>query len=140
VIGIDTNILARYLLRDDEEQFKLAAELFSMATEDLPIFVTHTTLIELNWLLLRTYRRTKEQFIAVLDKLIQMRQLVVENVAHVAAALHLFRMTNADFPDCMIMVATQQAGCTWTYSFDRKACKAGMTELIGPKVLLPSKK
>jgi predicted nucleic-acid-binding protein len=52
-----------------------------------------------------------------------MRQLVVENVAHVAAALHLLRTTNADFSDCMIMIATQNAGCIWTIPLAAKRAR-----------------
>jgi predicted nucleic-acid-binding protein len=68
------------------------------------------------------------QICSVIDKLLDLRQLVIENPDTVRKATATFRRGNADFADCLISASAHAAGCSHTLTFARDAAKsAGMT-------------
>jgi len=56
VIALDTNVLLRFFLRDDEEQGEAAEKLMLQLTLDEPGFVSREVLVELVWALEYTFR------------------------------------------------------------------------------------
>lgn len=126
MIGLDTNILVRYLTQDDPSQSPKANALIESLSEDRPGFISQVALVELVWVLSRAYRQGKPELLRVLRTLLQTRALQVENPDQVAKALRLFEQGKADFSDCLLGQACLAAGCSRTLSFDAAALHAGM--------------
>jgi predicted nucleic-acid-binding protein len=129
VIGIDTNVLVRYVVEDDEKQAKIATRLIEGCTSDEPGYISHLVLIELVWVLTSCYDADKEALITVIEQLLQTRQLLVEEPETVWLALADFRQASADFSDCMLSRINLKAGCTATFTFDKNAAKLPLMEL-----------
>jgi predicted nucleic-acid-binding protein len=117
VLGVDSNILIRFLTRDDEEQFAAASQFLEQAA-DRSLFVSLIVLVEINWVLRRVYKRAKLDVLQTLDELTDARQLVVEERARVIRAIDLARTTRADFSDALIALGHEAGGCRRTATFD----------------------
>ncbi|MEO0348833.1 MAG: type II toxin-antitoxin system VapC family toxin [Cyanobacteria bacterium P01_A01_bin.15] len=118
MIGLDTNILVRYLTRDDEPQWRQAADLIQ---QNQPCFITNTVLCELVWVLRgASYRFQKEEIIQVLEAMFHSDAFEFENRSTVDQALQRYKQGKADFSDYLIGAVSRQAGCTETASFDGK--------------------
>jgi predicted nucleic-acid-binding protein len=126
-IGLDTNILVRYLAKDDEGQLIRARAVILARTKEDPAFISLVTLAELVWVLERSYKASKAEILKILEMLLRTEEFVIENQATVQAALKLFAASNADFADCLIERSSHEAGCDYTATFDEQAAKfAGM--------------
>ena len=124
MIGLDTNILVRYIVRDDPAQTDAATRLIeSHCTAEIPGFVSLIVLVELVWVLSRGYRYDKTIVVTVLRKILAASELIVEASPLVWTALSDFEKDNADFSDYLIAHQNKTAGCNLTYSFDRKTHK-----------------
>ena len=120
VLGVDSNILVRFLTRDDEEQYAAASRLLEKA-EDGGLFLSLIVLVEVNWVLLRVYRRPRAEVLQILDDLMDARQFVVEERARAIQAIALARTTRADFSDALIALGNEAEGCDRTTTFDNDA-------------------
>ena len=130
MIGIDTNVLVRYLAQDDPAQCLRADRLLESLTVDEPGFIPIAAVVELVWVMQNAYKKTKEEMIAFLEGLLRTEELVVENADVVWQAVHAYARANADFADCLIERSAHQARCTHTVTLDERAAKsAGMTLL-----------
>lgn len=131
MIGLDTNVLARYFAQDDADQAHAATAIIERLSEHEPGFVSNTALIELIWVLERCYPIQKPELIQILDGLLKSREIVVENTPQVHQALRLFSQCNAGFADCLIERSGFAAGCEFTLTFDHKAATAlkGMKQI-----------
>ncbi len=130
MIGLDTNVLVRYIAQDDEEQTKQASALIDSLSDKNPGFITLVSIIELTWVMQGSYKATKNEITAILHKLLRTRELVVENVETVLKALHIYTHSSADFSDCLIERSAHNAHCIYTMTFDIKAAKAIGMRLI----------
>jgi len=118
MIGLDTNILVRYLTRDDEYQWRQASDLIQ---QNQPCFITNIVLCELVWVLRgANYRLSKDKIINVLEAMLHSAAFEFENRSTVDLALQRYKRGKADFSDYLIGVTSRQAGCTETASFDGK--------------------
>jgi len=118
MIGLDTNILVRYLTRDDEPQWQQAADLIR---QNQPCFIANIVLCELVWVLRGTnYRFPKEEIIRVLDAMLHSAAFEFENRSTLDQALQRYKQGKADFSDYLIGAISRQAGCTEIASFDSK--------------------
>ncbi len=127
MIGIDTNIIIRYLTQDDPIQANLANKLIEEElNQSNPGFITLISLIEISWVLKRCYSQTKDQIINVIAQLLETRQLLIENQECAYLALKKFSSGNADYADSLITVLSEQAGCNKIVTFDKKAKSVGM--------------
>ncbi|HUO25534.1 MAG TPA: type II toxin-antitoxin system VapC family toxin [Candidatus Aquilonibacter sp.] len=126
MIGLDTNILVRYLTLDDATQAKLAARVFDSLTLDTRGFVSLPVILELVCVLETSYELKKDRIIETIEALLATEELVLERSDTVRRAVHRFAMTHADFADCLIECNCNEAGCPYTLTFDRKAVAAGM--------------
>lgn len=130
MIGIDTNILVRFLTMDEPEQGPLAVEFIASLTEAKPGFIPREVMVETVWVLERAYGLPRADIAAVLEKLLETNQLVIEAADDVAIALDRYAKGGAGFSDQLIALSAKRAGCSIVMTFDRKAAgRAGMTLL-----------
>jgi predicted nucleic-acid-binding protein len=136
MIGLDTNVLVRYIIRDDPEQTRQADSLVSTLTARHPGLIGHIVLAELWWVLGHNYNKTTTERIALIAEILSTDQLKVDRAAEAQMALTL-AAKGADFADAFIAATNQRAGCHATATFDAKAAKrAAMTHVTG--LLAPS--
>jgi len=130
VIGLDTNILVRYIVRDEPEQTAAATSLIeSRCTEESPGFVSQLVLAELFWVLARGYGYSKPVLLQVLSKLLGAAELEIEAMAEAWTALRMYESESADFADYLIGTRARLAGCETTFTFDRQAAKSALYTL-----------
>jgi predicted nucleic-acid-binding protein len=118
VIGVDTNILVRYLTKDDEQQWEQAVEIIEGGE---PCFVANIVLCELVWVLRgKPYEFNRQEISQTIEMMLQCAVFELENRSVVYQALQRFKQGSADFSDYLIGAVAQQSGCTTTATFDRK--------------------
>ena len=123
MIGLDANVLARYIVEDDEKQARIATRLIDSCTAAEPGFVSHIVLIELTRVLSSCYNADKTALIAVIEQLLQTKQLLIEDGEIVWHALDDYKKSSADFSDCLLSRINHEKGCTTTMTFDKSAAK-----------------
>jgi predicted nucleic-acid-binding protein len=123
VIALDTNVLLRFFLRDDEEQAEAAEGLMLQLTLVEPGFISREVLVEVVWALEYTYRFRREQVATLLTELLNVASVEIECAGDVAEATGGYRRGGADFADRMIAAAARRAGAVPLYTFDRKAAR-----------------
>jgi len=132
MIGIDTNVLVRYALKDDvgePEQTKAATQLFSQFTTSNQGFISEIVLVEAWWVLTRAYHLSGKQVVAFIDELIVSAEIYVQNVAEIRQAIAA-AYQGADFADALIFAIGKSHGCRKTFTFDQKAAKRTGMELL----------
>ena len=128
MIGLDTNVLVRYLMQDDAKQAAQATRLMESLTVESPGFVSIVSVVELGWILTSAYGLTRSQLAQALEGLLRTKELVVDRADEILRALRVFRTAKADLADCLIERSAAGAGCEQTMTFDVSAAKgAGMT-------------
>jgi predicted nucleic-acid-binding protein len=126
MIGLDTNIVVRYLTHDDAAQTATAVRIIDSLSHDSPGFVSLIVIAELVWVLETSYRFKKSEIERVLDTLLRSKELVIERAEIVWQALRRFGASRADFADCLIERCGHAAECQYTATFDQNAASAGM--------------
>ncbi|KMT57644.1 PIN domain-containing protein [Pseudomonas fildesensis] len=130
MIGLDTNVLVRYVTQDDPVQSPKANALIESLTTFSPGFVSLVSVVELVWVLQSCYQSAKSDVVTVLETLLRTRELTIEHAEVIWRALRRFSANNADFADCLIERCAHAAGCEYTATFDLNAVKAsGMKRL-----------
>jgi predicted nucleic-acid-binding protein len=130
VIGLDTNVLVRYIMQDDAVQAAKATALVETLDAERPGFVALVSIVELYWVLTSCYDLTEAQVMQALEILLRTKEIVVDQAEQVLRALRACAGGKADFADCLIERTAATAGCTRTMTFDTKAARhAGMTLL-----------
>jgi len=128
MIGLDTNILVRYLTQDDPDQAARATRVIEQElTEDTPGFIGLVVLVETAWVLQRLYRASAEEIRETVTDLLGSRTIVVENRDVVTRALALAKQSSRGFADAIIAASAFNAGCDKVVSFDRGAVHAGIS-------------
>ncbi len=132
MIGLDTNVLIRYLAQDDKTQSALATRLIegSLSQEE-PGFIPTVVLAELVWVLESNYQLDREQIATLLDSLLRAQQLKFAERDGASQALRDFRTGKADYVDCLIQRLAAAAGCSHTVTFDRAASRLDGMRLLG---------
>ena len=123
MIGLDTNVLVRYLAQDDPEQTPKATRLIESLTMDEPGYVSIVSVVELVWVLTSCYASTVSEICEVMETLLRTKVIVVAQADTVWKALSIFKKGKADFADCLIERSACEAGCSYTVTFDRGATK-----------------
>jgi predicted nucleic-acid-binding protein len=125
MIGIDTNILVRYLTQDDLAQAKIVEEIFDLhATCPNSIFINNIVMCELIWVLERGYKYSKENIGQVIKQILSTEEFAFENQELLWMALNQYSQHNLDFSDALIGEINRIAGCKETLTFDQGAVKA----------------
>ena len=123
MIGLDTNVMVRYIMQDDAKQSAQAARLLDALSVDKPGFVTLVSVVELVWVMSSCYDLSRSQLVNALESLLRTKELVIENAEVVWRAVRLFRDSSGDFVDCLVERSAAAAGCFQTMTFDRGAVK-----------------
>lgn len=130
MIGLDTNVLVRYIMQDDARQSQLASRLVESLTAETPGFVPLVAVVELAWVLLSCYELNRAQFVTALEALLRTKEIVLEGAEVVWRAVRVYRDSSADFADCLVERSAAAAGCERTMTFDRGAAKNCAMTLI----------
>jgi len=122
VIGLDTNVIVRYLAQDDVRQSAAASRLIegSLSAEARG-FVSIVTLAEIVWLMASNYPATRVAVADIVEGLLKTQQLMIEKADVLWRALRAYRDSKADFSDAVIVELGRDAGCSKTVTFDRNA-------------------
>lgn len=124
MIGLDTNILVRYLTQDDPVQSAKATEIIEQRlTAADRGFVSVVTMAEIVWVLDRAYGLTRKEITAAIERMLQVEVLLIENEQEVFAAMIALKQSQGAFADALIAQLGTKAGCTHTLTFDRKALR-----------------
>jgi predicted nucleic-acid-binding protein len=124
MLGIDTNVLVRFLVRDDEAQFEKARKLIKREVSASGfVFVNQLVLMETEWVLRSRYEVTKEKTIEVLSRLLDAGDIQIEDEPSLEEALFIWKDSNAEFADCLISARNRRLGCRATATFDHRALK-----------------
>lgn len=132
MIGVDTNVLVRYLTQDDSVQSVQAnafIERHLSAAE--PGIIGHIVLCEVGWVLSKAYGFSREQVANVLGALLTCREFLIESPDLGILALQAYRQGTADFSDYLLGRAHQRLGARHTITFDRRAAQAPLFALPG---------
>src|SRR5438445_10958599 len=130
MIGLDTNVLVRYLAQDDPVQSPKANSLIESLSAERPGYVTQVALVEVIWVLGNCYDAQREDIVRVIETLLRTKELTVEVSETVWKALRVFASSSADFADCLIERACHDAHCEYTATFDAKAARSAGLKLI----------
>ena len=133
MIALDTNVLVRYVVRDDERQAGAARALLDTLTDTEPGFVCREMLVELVWVLARTYSFAAPEIARLLLELLATNGLVLEAEDDVAKAAVAYGEQAGDFSDLMILAAARRSGALPVYTFDQRASRNDGVELIDPE-------
>jgi len=130
MIGLDTNILVRYLTQDDPIQSPKAGAIVELRlTEEKPGFVSVVAMIEIVWVLERAYRLTAHEIVGAVERMLQIDVLVVENEQEVFTAMIALKDGQGTFADAVIAALGARMGCACTLTFNRKALRLPGFEL-----------
>jgi predicted nucleic-acid-binding protein len=124
MIGLDTNILVRYLAQDDPVQSPKATEIIERRlTEENPGFVSIVAMVETVCVLDRAYGLADHKIAAAVERTLQVDVLVVENEQEVFAAMIALKEGRGSFADALVATLGARAGCAGTLTFDQKALR-----------------
>jgi predicted nucleic-acid-binding protein len=123
VIGLDTNVLVRYLVQDDKAQARAASKVMESLSPSEPGWISLIVLAELVWSLKKTYRLAKDRIVSVVESLLASRDIRLEASEKVQYALLLHRNRRAEFADCLLSVCARDAACLKVVTFDRVAAR-----------------
>jgi predicted nucleic-acid-binding protein len=124
MIGLDTNILVRYLTQDDPVQSAKAADILERRLTDKNLgFVSVVAMVETVWVLDRAYFLTAQEIATAIERLLQVEVLAIENEQEVFTAMVALKQGRGSFADALIAELGARVGCTRTLTFDRKATR-----------------
>ena len=130
MIGLDTNVVVRYFTHDDPRQTAAARKLILSLRPEDPAFLSFVVVVELVWVLQGSYHFPKDEVVSVIETLLRSQELTIERADVVWKALTKYRLSRADFADCLIDRCAHEAGCTHTVTFDREAAKSAGMKLL----------
>jgi predicted nucleic-acid-binding protein len=124
MIGLDTNVVVRYLTQDDPVQSQKASELIERGlTIENPGFVSVVAMVETAWVLERVYGLTAQEIAAAIERMLEVDVLVVENEQEVFTAMIAVKEGRSSFADALIGALGARVGCSHTVTFDQKALR-----------------
>ena len=128
MIGLDTNILVRFFMQDDANQYNQALSVLETLSAEAPGWIGLAAIMELIWVLTSIYKTTRPDVLLILNHLLSRKEIVIEQVEVIHHAARMYRETSVGFSDCLISASAHAAGCDRTLTFDRQAAKSvGMT-------------
>ena len=132
MIGLDTNVLVRYITQDDPAQSRLVSRVLDeRVTQDDPGFVSVATVLELVWVLQSHYEASREDIFMSLEELLTDARFAVQHEGAVWRALDEFELAGStDFSDALIAALGLEGGCDATLTFDKKASRIEGMELL----------
>lgn len=129
--SLDTNVLVRYLVQDDDLQLAAAKKLIRAALRaGETLYIPITVMLELEWVLRSNFGFEKEQVTTTLSSLLASAELSFESEAALEIALALYKKNSADFADCVHIALSHVAGESPLWTFDRAASKIDGAKLL----------
>jgi len=130
MIGLDTNILVRYLAQDDPVQSARATRIVERRlTENQPGFISLVAMVETVWVLDRAYGLPALEIARAIERILQADTLLVQNEQEVFTAMIALKTETGSFSDGLIAALGRWAGCSSTLTFDKKATRLKGFEL-----------
>ena len=124
MLGVDTNVLVRFLVRDDEAQFEKARKLIKReVASGHRVFVSQLVLLETEWVLRSRFSMPKSQITEAISGLLDAIDVRFADEPAIEEALFIWKENNADFADCLIGAQNRRLGCRATATFDVKAAR-----------------
>ncbi len=131
MIGLDTNILIRYLAQDDSAQSAQATQVIERRlSRDRPGFISLVTMAETAWVLDGVYGLAGSEVAAAIERILQVETLIVQNEREVFSAAAALAAGYGSFADALIGALGQWAGCTTTLTFDKKSMRLKQFQLV----------
>jgi predicted nucleic-acid-binding protein len=131
MIGLDTNLVVRFLVQDDEAQAALASEVFASLSADHPGFIGSVVLTETSWVLAKAYKASREDIAGAIEGLLRSEEIIIENTEAAYRALAVYREGRTiDFADALIAETARLAGASETLTFDRRAAGESAMRLV----------
>ena len=122
MIGLETHVLVRFLLRDDEAQFQKANKLIQREVSDGEgVLVSQLVLLETEWVLRSRYGFSKNQMLEVIASLLDTRDIQLEDEQSVEEAIYQWKEASANFAECLIAARYRRLGYGATATFDIRA-------------------
>jgi len=124
MLGVDTNVLVRYLTRDDQPEYERARRLINReAAKGEPVLVSLLVLLETEWVLRSRYDMAKADIVTAFSALLDTTDLSFEDESSMETAVYSWKDSAADFADCLIAARNRGLGCRATATFDGRAMK-----------------
>ena len=124
MLGVDTNVLVRFLVRDDEAQFEKARKIIKREIDSEEyVFVSLMVVLETEWVLRSLYKQRKNEILEVISGLLESIDVQFEDEPANEESLLVSKDSAADFADCLIGAHNRRMGCRATATFDAKALK-----------------
>jgi predicted nucleic-acid-binding protein len=124
MIGLDTNILVRFMAKDDPVQSPIAARLINRGSDSGdPFFVNHVVLCELVWVMESCYGMDRQWIEDIIERVLETVDFLVEDKDSALEALREYKRGGLDYSDCLIGRKNLRLGCEATLTFDGKASK-----------------
>ena len=129
--GVDTNILVRFLVGDDEQQAEQVYRMFRKAELDKQeLFVSLLVVLELIWVLESVYEIERKDIIDTLNELLLMPILKFEQQSALRQCMQAAQKNSCDLSDLLIAHSAWEQDCEAVITFDRKAAKYDLFELL----------
>lgn len=131
MIGLDTNVVVRLLLADDQAQTQRVVRFLERAQADsTTVMLTLEVIQEVEWVLRGSAKKTKSEFLGIARKLLETRDIEIDNEAILEQALRTYEKSTADFSECLFLAHYRQLGCDTMLTFDTKAARMTGVELV----------
>ncbi len=125
MMAVDTNLLIRFLTRDDESQARAVYSLFKRAGESRePLWVPLLVVLETIWVLESAYGKSRSEVLLGLEDLAGLSALKFEREPVIRALIVEGRRSKCDLSDLLIALSAQASGCETVFTFDRKALQS----------------
>ena len=131
MIALDTNVLLRFLTQDDAQQSARANEIIAALSADAPAFVSREVVVELVWVLERSYRYPRADVADAIEGLLTAAEIDLEAPDDIGRAVAAYRHYGFGFADVMIAAGAKRAGAEKLVTFDRKAARLPEAEFVG---------
>jgi len=124
MIGLDTNILLRYFVKDDVVQWERATRFISTrCTPESPGFIDRIALCDMVWVLTRGYGYGRADVVRIVGQLLASQELLLEDEELVRSAVQSYEGAGIDFADALMVKVNLARGCEATATFDRKTAQ-----------------
>lgn len=120
MIALDTNVLVRFLVEDDEKQSQRATQLIRNAQKrGEQLFIGDIVMCETVWVLSTSYDFSRPEIVRVMSGLLRARGVVFNSSDRLARALQAYASSKGDFADYLIREHASDAGADTVATFDR---------------------
>ncbi len=123
---VDTNIILRFLLDDNQEMSSKASDIITQNQ----VFILEEVLAEVVYVLERVYKLSKTDLVAIIQEFISYSNIIIDNKDVIELALNTYIHNNLDFVDCILYSYSKCRNAT-IYTFDKKLEKCINRNLAG---------